>query len=147
MVADTTARKQQRGRPFCRGVSGNPGGRPRGARNRATLLADVLSDADAAAIVDAVVAKAKRGDMVAARLVLDRLWPKGRTVALELPPATDAKAVMQAHSALLQSVAAASVTPEEAEAISRILTAQLRAIETADIDQRLAGLEARIATK
>jgi hypothetical protein len=110
-------------------------------------MADALADADAAAIVDAIVTKAKRGDMVAARLVLDRLWPKGRTVALELPPATDAKAVMQAHSALLQSVATALITPEEAETISRVLTAQLRAIETADIDQRLAELEARTATK
>jgi hypothetical protein len=146
MVADRTARKQ-RGVPFPPGKSGNAAGRPRGARNRATLLADALSDADAAAIVDAVVTKAKRGDMVAARLVLDRLWPKGRTVALELPPATDAKTVMQAHSTLLRSLAAASVTPEEAETVSRVLTAQLRAIETADIDQRLAELEARTATK
>ena len=146
MVADRTAR-QQRGVPFLPGTSGNPAGRPRGAKNRSTVMSQALSDADAAAIVDAVVAKAKRGDMVAARLVLDRLWPKGRTVALELPPATDAKAVKQAHSTLLRSLAAASVTPEEAETISRVLTAQLRAIETADIDQRLAGLEARIVSK
>jgi len=33
-AADVTANKQPRGRPFQRGQSGNPKGRPRGARNR-----------------------------------------------------------------------------------------------------------------
>jgi Family of unknown function (DUF5681) len=33
-AADTTAKKQPRGRPFRRGQSGNPKGRPKGARNR-----------------------------------------------------------------------------------------------------------------
>ena len=33
-TADRTARKQRRGRPFRPGQSGNPKGRPRGARNR-----------------------------------------------------------------------------------------------------------------
>ena len=33
-TADKTARKQRRGRPFRPGQSGNPRGRPKGARNR-----------------------------------------------------------------------------------------------------------------
>ena len=33
-AADTTAKKQPRGRPFPPGQSGNPRGRPKGARNR-----------------------------------------------------------------------------------------------------------------
>jgi Family of unknown function (DUF5681) len=33
-TADKTARKQRRGRPFKPGQSGNPKGRPKGARNR-----------------------------------------------------------------------------------------------------------------
>jgi hypothetical protein len=33
-AADTTGKKQPRGRPFKRGQSGNPKGRPKGARNR-----------------------------------------------------------------------------------------------------------------
>ena len=39
--ADNTAKKQ-RGRPFEPGQSGNPNGRPRGSRNRATLAAEAL---------------------------------------------------------------------------------------------------------
>jgi hypothetical protein len=83
LEAQRTARKQ-RGRPFERGVSGNPGGRPKGVRNRASLMAEALTDRDAIAIARTVVAKAKRGDMVAARLVLDRLWPAARGRALNL---------------------------------------------------------------
>src|SRR5271168_1986359 len=86
MTARTTAGKQ-RGRPFQPGVSGNLTGRPRGSRNRASIMAEALSDSDATDIVRAVVARAKRGDMVAARLVLDRLWPapKGPTVRIAMP--------------------------------------------------------------
>jgi hypothetical protein len=35
-TADKTARKQRRGRPFKPGQSGNPEGRPKGARNRSS---------------------------------------------------------------------------------------------------------------
>jgi Family of unknown function (DUF5681) len=33
----------KRGRPFQPGRSGNPGGRPKGARNKATILAEQLA--------------------------------------------------------------------------------------------------------
>jgi hypothetical protein len=68
---DMRTAAEQRGRPFERGVSGNPAGRPKGARNRTSLMAEALTDSDAVAITRAVAAEAKRGDMVAARLVLD----------------------------------------------------------------------------
>ena len=41
-AADNTAR-EQRGRPFRTGLSGNPAGRPPGSRNRATLAVEALS--------------------------------------------------------------------------------------------------------
>ena len=148
MTAQTTARKQ-RGRPFRPGVSGNVAGRPKGSRNRATIMAKALCDSDAVDIVRAITAKAKRGDMVAARLVLDRLWPapKGCTVTFPALAATDASGVVQAQAALLRCVAAGELTPDEAQAVSSMLSTQLRAIETADIDRRLAELEMRIIKK
>lgn len=42
MAAESTARKQQIGRPFLPGQSGNPLGRPKGSRNR--LAEDFLRD-------------------------------------------------------------------------------------------------------
>lgn len=145
MAARTTAGKQ-RGRPFGRGVSGNPAGRPKGSRNRAAMMAEAFSDVDAVAILRAVVAKAKRGDMVAARIVLDHLLPvpKGRMVSFALPPTNNVNGNLQAHSAILRALADGALAPDEAETISRILAAHLRAIETSKLEHRLHAIEQRI---
>ena len=47
MSPDNTDEKQ-RGRPFEKGTSGNPSGRPRGSRNATTLALEVLLDGQAA---------------------------------------------------------------------------------------------------
>ena len=59
-----------RGRPFAPGQSGNPNGRPKGARNKATIAAEALLDGDAEAITRKIVEKALDGDMIALRLCL-----------------------------------------------------------------------------
>jgi hypothetical protein len=66
---------------------GNPQGKPPGARHATTIMAEQLMEGEAEAVVRTVVAKAKRGDMRAARLVLDRIAPlrRGRPVAIKLP--------------------------------------------------------------
>src|SRR5467141_3673395 len=85
------AQKEQRrrgpGRQFEPGQSGNPAGRPRAARNRATVLAEKLMQDDIEDVVRAVVDAAKERDMTAAKLVLERVAPrpKGRAVAFVLP--------------------------------------------------------------
>ena len=46
--AENTAKKQ-RGRPYKAGRSGNPEGRPRGSRNKATMAVEALLDGEAKA--------------------------------------------------------------------------------------------------
>ena len=48
--------------PFEKGESGNPAGRPRGSRNRATLLMEGLLADDAEAIGRKAIAMTKQGD-------------------------------------------------------------------------------------
>src|SRR6516162_1772746 len=74
MVADNFLQKQQkqRGRPFTKGRSGNPAGRPRGLRNRSTLAAQLLLQGKAEALTRKAVELALGGDPAALRLCLDR---------------------------------------------------------------------------
>ena len=60
---------KQAGR-FEKGRSGNPAGKPPGARNRATLAAEALLDGEAEALTRKAIERAKEGDSVALRLVL-----------------------------------------------------------------------------
>jgi hypothetical protein len=62
-------------------------------------------------------------------------------VALALPAL---HALPAALGALVASVAAGDLTPDEGQAIAAVLETQRRAVETADIEQRLSALEARI---
>jgi hypothetical protein len=65
--AENTAGKQ-RGRPFMPGQSGNPAGKPLGARNKVTLICEGLMGPICTHQVTArVVKRAAEGDMVAAR--------------------------------------------------------------------------------
>jgi hypothetical protein len=52
-------------------LSGNPAGKPKGARHRTTLLAERLMQDDVKEIVNAVLAAARNGDMMAAKIILE----------------------------------------------------------------------------
>ena len=77
MAAENTA-QQQRGRPFEKGTSGNPSGRPRGSRNATTLALEALLDGQANALTQKAIDLALAGDMAALRLCLDRILPPAR---------------------------------------------------------------------
>jgi hypothetical protein len=78
MSSENTIRKQPPGRRFQPGVSGNPAGRPKGAKNKSTLAAEALLDGEAEALTRKAVEMALRGDTVALRLCLERLMPPRR---------------------------------------------------------------------
>ena len=128
-----------------RGQSGNPAGKVRGTRNKVTVACEGLMGQYAQQVTARVVKRAAEGDMVAARLILDRVVPirRGRPVRWKLPKIGDAASVLSAQAALLREVAAGKLTPEEAESVSAMLSAYLKTIETVDIDRRLRELESK----
>lgn len=129
------------GRPF---PAGN-GGRPRGSRNRRTLLAEQILGEDIEAVARAVTTAALGGDMAAARIIMDRLAPvrRGRPVVFDLPSGTDATGLAEGFDALLRAVAGGLLTPEEGAAVASLLEARRRTIETMEFEARLVDLEKR----
>ena len=125
-----------RGRPFRRGQSGNPAGRPRGARNRATLLIEALLEGEAEEIGRKLIELAKGGDRRALKICLDRLSParRDRPVSFELPPIEAAADLPKATAALLAAVAAGEVAPSEALKLTRVVETHVRALELRDLE-------------
>lgn len=141
-MADNTA-PIQRGRPFKRGQSGNAKGKPPGTRHTVLLALDAIGAEGAAEVMHAVVAAAKGGDMRAAELLLRRLWPerKGRPVLLDLPTITTPGDIAGALGAVAGAVAAGELSPEEGAAVASILETQRRAVETVELERRVAAVE------
>jgi hypothetical protein len=129
------------------GISGNPNGRKAGSRNKATLLLEALLDGEAEAVTRTVIQKAKAGDMIAARLVLDRIVPpvKERRVQLALPSVQSAKDIANALQQVIAAVAGGDIAPHEGQAIATLLDTQRKAIETEALEQRLTQLEERLS--
>ena len=145
MTAENAAPEplRPRGRPYRPGESGNPLGKPRGLRNRATLLLDKMAEADAADVLRAVLDRARAGDMAAAGMVLARLWPprKGRPVSFDLPVISSSSDVTAALGTLIAAVGRGELTPDEAAAVGTLVETQRKAIELAELEARIAKLE------
>ncbi|HEY8162614.1 MAG TPA: DUF5681 domain-containing protein [Methylocystis sp.] len=145
-MAENATRKQ-RGKPFQKGQSGNPAGKPKGTRHKTTLLAEKLMQDDAENIVNAVLRSAKDGDMTAARIVMDRIVPARRDnpVNFELPDIQSAVDAANAMGAILAAVACGDLTPAEAGEISKLLDSFIRTLEATEFEVRLRALEERSA--
>jgi hypothetical protein len=130
-----------RGRPFAKG---NPG-RPKGVRHKSTLLCEKLMRDDAKEIVQAVIVAAKAGDMVAAKIVLDRISPsrKGRPIHFNLPEARTADDVAAALAAVVSAMADGELTPDEAALVASVLEMRRKSIETIEHENRLCILETK----
>ena len=138
-----TANRQQHG--FKPGQSGNPAGRPKGARHRTTVAIEALLEGEAETIARKAIEAAKAGDMVAIRLVLDRICParKMRPIHIELPPIHDAGGVAEAHQEILRAACAGELLLDEAQALSVLLEARRHSLETQELEARLSELEGR----
>jgi hypothetical protein len=136
-------RGQVRGRPFEKGRSGHPTGRPAGARNKKTLAAAVLLDGEAEALTRRAVEMALAGDPMAMRLCIERILPpcRERSVKFALPPIESAADIAPAMKAVTAALAAGVITPGEAGRIAAVVDTFVRAIETSDFERRLKIVE------
>ena len=129
---------------FSKGQSGNPGGRPAGSRNRATLAALALLEGDAEQLTRKAIELAHSGDVSALRLCFERLLPvrKDRFIQFALPPLKDAADGPEAIAAIANAVAQGELTVSEGTEMAKIVEAFTRTKEASDVDERLKVLEA-----
>ena len=144
MTTENSAPKQ-RGRPFPKGSSGNPSGKPKGARNHATRVVLDLLDGEAEAITRRAITKALEGDSAALRLCLERLAPpaKDRPISFAAPPLATPDDMVKIMAALVTAMGNAEITPCEAAAVAGIVEIYRKAVETVEIERRLTALEER----
>lgn len=145
-MAENAATKQ-RGRPFAKGESGNPSGKQRGCRHKATRAAQELLDGEVEALTRKAVEVALAGDTTALRLCLERICPpmKERPIQtkLKLPATITAENAPQVFSIILKAVASGGLCPGEGGALQKMVQLYLSATEYADLEKRIGELEAR----
>jgi hypothetical protein len=143
VVAIDNAGKMRRGRPF--GPDNPPPGkgRPKGSRNRTTILCQDLLDGQAAGVMAKAVELALAGDPVALRLVVDRIYPRGsaRPVGVAVPHVRQPADLVEALSVVIDCAAGGQLSLAEAQAFAGLLDLQRKAIETHDLAVRVQLLE------
>ena len=130
---------------FKPGQSGNPKGKPKGARNHATRLVLSLMENGAKEITETIIDAAKGGDLAAARLVLERLAPpmRERPISVDLPSTDSADGIAAAQGVILQAVATGELLPGEGETLAGIVETRRKALETLELEARITALEGK----
>ena len=133
---------------FKKGQSGNPAGKPRGAKDKRTELRELLKP-HAAKLVQKVVDLALAGDVSALRICIDRIIPPVREnrLSIALPVVKDVAGCTAAQAKVLQALTARYVLPAEGQALSGLIENQRRALETLELEQRLQAIEEKLGVK
>lgn len=142
-MTDKSARKQRgSGRPWPKGKSGNPRGRPKGSGQQSQLRAAILEDAPE--IIAALALQAKKGDSISARILLDRVLPALRAeVAPVVIEGMGSGSLTERAERALEAAGGGEVSTEAAGALVGALAALARIREADELERRIAALEAK----
>jgi hypothetical protein len=127
--------------PFQPGQSGNPAGRPRGSRNKRTIIVEKLLDDSAGELTSAAIARATEGDPAALRACMDRVAPRLRHRPLDfaLPDLVTLADTPGAIAAIAQGLAHGELDLEEAVALMRAVREFTLALAAVARDRRAAA--------
>ena len=130
---------------FQKGQSGNPNGRPKGARNKTTLAVEAMLDGEHEAITRKAIEMAKGGDISAIRLCMDRIAParKDRHIEFALPKMQKASDAAEAAAAIVAAVSVGELTPSEASELTKVVECYARTLQVSDFEARLERLESQ----
>ncbi|UEP49353.1 DUF5681 domain-containing protein [Burkholderia ambifaria] len=125
---------------FRKGESGNPAGKPKGARDKRTALRELLQP-HAADLVKKAVELALSGDTTALRICIDRCIPavKAKDAPISISGLTGSLA--DQGKTVVAAMAAGTITPDEAAAVMAVISAQAKIVEADELEKRLTALE------
>lgn len=131
---------------FKKGHSGNPKGKPKGARNKSTLAAEALLEGSLDKICKRVEEEALNGNMQAAKMILDRFIPvrKDRVIKIDLPMIKTYEDVLLAIGYVVNGVGNGTISPSEGESLSRTIDIYSKALEINQLEHRLDELERQV---
>ena len=111
------------GRPWVKGQSGNPRGRPSRA-HKAASVAHALFDRKTAELVDRVIGWGQGSDKSMLRLYLQKMVPQRQEVPvwLNLPPIEDRDGLRAAMKAVATGVAQGDITSAQGLRLVRLFT-------------------------
>ena len=123
--------------------SPNPKGRPKGIVDRRTKISQAMLG-EASAIVDAVMARAKKGDVQAAQLILSRVIPTlaAQSEKVEFELDTSAPLAQQVEQ-VLKATSEGDISPDSAQRIIQVIGALGEIRHLDEIENRLAVLEGK----
>jgi Family of unknown function (DUF5681) len=134
---------------FLPGQSGNPAGRPRGARNKKTLALEALLDGESEALMAKMIGMAKVGDDLAMRLCMERMLApqRERPVPLPLPRIESDADARDASAEVIAALGEGEITPKEAEHLMRAIAGAAVIVQSSEIAARLKSIEEGLAER
>jgi uncharacterized protein DUF5681 len=129
--------------PWQKGASGNPRGSRTGSKHKSTVFAEALLKGETEGIVRKVVECALKGDPTCLKLALDRILPapKTRPISFPLPVVHSTGDALSALTALVKGLSSGEILPEESQSLVETITAFIRCVEVAGLEDRLVELE------
>ncbi len=129
---------------FAKGISGNEAGRPKGTTTASKIRKDIeeaLPD-----ILATVVKAAKGGDMTAAKILIDRLCPTIKPVALPINLPVNGGLVEQGNE-IIRATLDGEIPPDIGAQLITALSNQGKLVELEEVSTRLANIERQLEAR
>lgn len=125
---------------FQKGRSGNPSGRKKGSQDWRGKLRSQLEGATPE-IIEALLDKARDGDLQAAKIIIDRVLPPLKAQSLPVTLQVNAQDEAGRAQAVFSAILNGDITPDIGGDILAALATVLKVRETSEIIKRVEELE------
>jgi hypothetical protein len=137
LIPDILVEREERPKPN----GGN--GRPPGATNLRRRALERAAQSEALPIILKLIDLAKQGDTLAARIILDRIWPRPKTapITVDLPKTGTPSEIRAAMHDLLHKIATGEIPTDDGQLLMATMRDVLDAhrIQTIDLTPSLAA--------